>query len=882
MSLKASPNRPSGRPGLWQTVLILGLVVAALFWRSWLPGQVMFANDAPLGLLSCHKEFFLDTFTGTWTDINWVGSQAPGALPNLSALVFYLAGPVGMVKFNAAFALFVLGLSGWFALRQFGLGALASLLGGLAFALNSSAFSNACWGLPAWAYARAMALVALGLLAKTQGSGWARAALAGGALGLGVADGFDSGAIFSLYVAAFVVFQALATPGRSVPQMGRGIARVGVVAICAMLVAAQVLITLVGTQIKGVEGTRQDRESKEQRWDFATQWSLPKVEALRVLIPGLFGYRMDTPDGGAYWGTVGQQPGWEEHHQGIVRYSGSGEYAGVLVVLLAALAVANSWRKQGSPYAGEEKRMIWFWAAAALVSLLFAFGRHAPFYHLVYRLPYFSTVRNPIKWMQPFQVAIGILFGYGLEALARMYLGRLAGPRAALRDQLNAWWAAAAGFEKKWFAGLGAVLALSLLGLLVFSSSRPDLVRYLQATGFNAEVSASLVSFSTGEIGWYLFFLTLSSVVLVLIACGSLAGARARLAWVCLGVLLVTDLARANSPWLIYYDYRHKYAANPVIDILKEKPYEHRVKILPFQVNEAMALIQNLYQIEWLQHLFPYHNIQSLDIPQEPRVAADNAAYRAAFRGTNAALILREWELTNTRYLIGLSGELVNFLNQRFDPEKKRFRLHTAFEVEPKPTAPRQPQLEDLTAVIKPDGHFALIEFTGALPRAGLYAQWQVATNDEAALQRLADLSFDPHQSVLVAEPIPPSAATNGLTTANPGTVAFKNYTPKYIQLTAQTEQAAVLLLNDKYDPQWKVWVDGQPQPLLRCNFLMRGVQLAPGQHTVEFRFQPPETALYVSLGTLGAGLLLGLFLLVTNGRTPADQRHEPSRDVSK
>ena len=48
----------------------------------------------------------------------------------------------------------------------------------------------------------------------------------------------------------------------------------------------------------------------------------------------------------------------------------------------------------------------------------------------------------------------------------------------------------------------------------------------------------------------------------------------------------------------------------------------------------------------------------------------------------------------------------------------------------------------------------------------------------------------------------------------------------------------SVLLLNDRFDPAWRVTVDGRPAPLLRCNYLMRGVQLAPGDHTVEFTFQ--------------------------------------------
>ena len=64
-----------------------------------------------------------------------------------------------------------------------------------------------------------------------------------------------------------------------------------------------------------------------------------------------------------------------------------------------------------------------------------------------------------------------------------------------------------------------------------------------------------------------------------------------------------------------------------------------------------------------------------------------------------------------------------------------------------------------------------------------------------------------------------------------------------------------MLLLNDKYDPNWKVTVNGRPETLLRCNYIMRGVAVQPGEQTVEFRFQPPVNSLYVSL----AAVILGL-----------------------
>ena len=129
-------------------------------------------------------------------------------------------------------------------------------------------------------------------------------------------------------------------------------------------------------------------------------------------------------------------------------------------------------------------------------------------------------------------------------------------------------------------------------------------------------------------------------------------------------------------------------------------------------------------------------------------------------------------------------------------------------------------------------------------------------TNDYLTLKKLASPAFDPQQTVLLAAPLPapaPAPAAN----PNAGTVEFTSYAPKHIVLSARAEKPSVLLLNDKYDPNWQVWVDGKPAPLLRCNYIMRGVFLTPAQHTVEFIFQPPIGALYVSLAAIALGLVL-------------------------
>src|SRR5262249_35978789 len=277
--------------------------------------------------------------------------------------------------------------------------------------------------------------------------------------------------------------------------------------------------------------------------------------------------------------------------------------------------------------------------------------------------------------------------------------------------------------------------------------------------------AAEIARFSAGEVGWFAFFTLVSVGLVLLISRGVFAGARSRAVWAAaaLGLVIVVDLGRADTPWIKYYDYKSKYASNGVLALLANKPYEHRITLPPLNWDRNYGVFQQVYNIEWLQNQFPYYNIQSLDFPQDPRPPADKVAYRGAFSND----IVRLWELTNTRFIGGVAANFVEALNQQFDPAKRRFRVHTRFVFS-------HDDAGNIGARIDENGPWALLEFTGALARAALFTQWEVNTNQEATLARLANPAFDPHQSVIVADPIAPSvpagAATNN---AGAGTVEF-------------------------------------------------------------------------------------------------------------
>jgi hypothetical protein len=892
--VKPSAFNPSRRIRAQVFLVFLAVLLCALFYRSFFSGYTPYSNDGPLARLlsACHR--LPAAFTGVWQDLEGVGYREVGAVPDVTYGLRLLLGPVLFSKFYAPFALFLLGVGAWVFFRQARLSSAACALGALAAVLNATFFSAACWGVAAHPIMVAMTFLALAALLDTSSPRrWLKAALAGLAIGMAVTEGDDIGALFSVAVAGFVLWQAWALQDQPwFRRVNVGTGRVAVVALFAAFLAAQAISSLVSTQIKGVAGAQQDPRTKQEHWDWATQWSLPKREALGIVVPGLFGYLMETPDGGVYWGAVGRDVAWtrwlEDGGQGsrpagFLRLTGGGNYAGILVVLVACWGAAQAFRKTGSAFDIKTRRLLWFWIALGLIALLLAFGRHAPFYRFVYALPYASTVRNPAKFLHLLAFALVILFAYGFDALWRVYFQtdtNVAGKRG-----ITASWRTAGRFEKNFTRVCGALLLVALIGWCVYATWRPSLVEYLQRVQFDETAAREIAGFSIRQVGWFVVFLAASIALLARIFSRDFTGAGARLGVGLLAALLVADLARANFPFIAYVNYANQLARSPILDFLRQSPFEHRVACLPAQLSsglfqsrfgvpsdvlQAQRTFSLGYRSQWLSHSFQGNDIQSSDVFEMSRSPQDIKSFSEKFQSETekdiARVVPRFWQLTNTRYLLGAVG-FYDILNDRFDAAQRRFRVVQRFEMNPHPGISDVRRWDDLEAMPTPDGPLALFEFSGALPRAGLYTQWEVITNDAAMLDRLTSPAFDPQRTVLVAGDLPRGASGGADTNATGGRVEFVSYSPKQVVLTAQAASDSVLLLNDHYDRNWNVVADGKPAPLLRCNYLMRGVFLGPGAHTLEFRFQPPHGGLYVSLSAIALGCVVLVFVWLAETR---------------
>jgi hypothetical protein len=467
-----------------------------------------------------------------------------------------------------------------------------------------------------------------------------------------------------------------------------------------------------------------------------------------------------------------------------------------------------------------------------------------------------------------------ILAGYGMEALARRYLRTQPGG-AGFQAQAGpgkAW-----GFERKWSVFTLALIGASILGLLLMQHFKPALMNYLEYEEFTSSLSVEVVNFALSQIVWFIVFLSLSAGLLVAITKGVWTGSTANIAWTLLAVLMIADMARSDVPWIRYYDYSEKYSPNPIVELLQDKPYEHRVigRLEPRGPGSGITTGFGELYFFWLQNDFPYHNIQTLDFSQMPRIPELERAYLKAFelqgsdiRTTDLWPAMRLWQLTNTRYILS-QASIMELLNTKVDPTHHSFRIQNLFDVHRKAEASAMVDFGDLTAEIGPKGAYALVDYTQTLPRAKLFSNWETTTNDADTLRKLTSRQFDPTTTVMVWNNHPLPAAP-GSPTTDPGTVAITQYHPKRVQLQAEVKTPSVLLLNDRIGADWKLWIDQKPAPILRCNYIMRGAYLTPGSHTIDFRFQPSLNTLYVTLSAFVVGLALTGFLIATRGTAAA------------
>jgi len=749
--------------------LLCGLffvVLAAITFRCVFGADMVFsASDMNIGRLALKKNSLPEMLTGYFT-----GNQVLGNSDHVVSLFHVLLSVVPLTVFANSFYGLVLvtgSLSMVWFLRLCGRSWMASVFGALiSFWVNSIMLATGGHAYKAEVLlfsVLSLCFVEKSIRAESTRKSIGFSLLAGLAVGIMMIEQQDVALLAGLFIGSYTLFRLVQAHGRKAVRWLSILVPIGLV---ALLLAGGMAVKSYKNNIAGAASVQ---GSDQEKWNFITQWSMVPEEWIDLVALGWSGWSSNNPEG-PYWGRLGQSAEWEVTKQGFRNFKLTSNYMGIIPFLLGAFGLASALRNRKS----EEGASILFWSIAGLLGFWLAFGKYSLLYKLFYQLPMVGNIRAPIKFLDNFQICLGIVAAYGLDRM-------LAGGRADKPTRIL------------WIVGsvFGGLMLLAGLKLLAFPAAQ---TAEFSKMGFEAYAGTMLANMSNAWFHAALLAFVASG--LVFMVWKGMTQAK----WVAAIFIMVlsVDSLVLTSHYFQANDIAGLKRGNALINYLKSSQGNERT----FFVDQG-----GIYN-QWLASDGPYHGLNLFNIWQMPRMPVE---YKE-FLGTVGRNQIRLWELSAIKYVAAPASIMQQFsknpaLGELFQPVLN-------YQV---PTA--QGMRKDV-----------LLEFKGGIPRFALFHGWDVLPLEEHCAL-LASPQYNPRTTVLVG-------ADAGLASQSGGEFQRVEavITKKSAVVQLQTEVPGILRFAQRIQPGWTVLVDGKSAELLPVDYLCMGVSVPPGSHTVEFR----------------------------------------------
>ena len=153
--------------------------------------------------------------------------------------------------------------------------------------------------------------------------------------------------------------------------------------------------------------------------------------------------------------------------------------------------------------------------------------------------------------------------------------------------------------------------------------------------------------------------------------------------------------------------------------------------------------------------------------------------------------------------------------------------------------------------------YVTVYENLDAYPRAWIVHDVRQAPKDEI-LPQITSGAINPRQTALVEETPPFVEATTSSAADQARVVQLE---PDAISVATRTDAAGFLVLSEVYDPGWRAYIDGEQVDILTTNFVLRGIPIPAGEHTVELRYEP--RSLQIGLAITGFAIIAMLAAVI-------------------
>jgi len=281
-----------------------------------------------------------------------------------------------------------------------------------------------------------------------------------------------------------------------------------------------------------------------------------------------------------------------------------------------------------------------------------------------------------------------------------------------------------------------------------------------------------------------------------------------------MGLVLIDSWIINDMKFIRAVDYKPYFATTPAVNYLENQPQPYRALALPQTISN-----QNLLAQFGIDEVTGYHGNQ--------------LRWFDSFIGGSAQTNLGKpavLSLTNTKYILT-----------------------------------RQPlNIPSFERAASPGEGIEIYRYKNAAPRGRIVRQYDVISDQEAALRRLLEANFDYSKRIIIDRNPTMSIAQRDSTIGD--TVIFLQAPPDRIKIRATLTSNGFLALQDNWYPYWKAFANGKELPIFRTDYTFMAVELPAGTHEIEFRIENPKyifgkdvsiiSWLILAAGLVGGGVI--------------------------
>jgi hypothetical protein len=164
-----------------------------------------------------------------------------------------------------------------------------------------------------------------------------------------------------------------------------------------------------------------------------------------------------------------------------------------------------------------------------------------------------------------------------------------------------------------------------------------------------------------------------------------------------------------------------------------------------------------------------------------------------------------------------------------------------------------------------------------ALGNAWFVNDFKIVDNADEEIEALK--GFNPENEAVIDKRFAEMVSGKKFKKDESGNIVLTEYKPNYLKYNAKAASEQLAVFSEiYYENGWDAYIDGQKVPHFRVDYILRGLVLPAGEHTVEFKFHPKSfyTGNKISLAS---SLLL---LLAIAGYAFGEYRKKSKKGISE